>query len=83
MKHPELKLRRTSPNEWSLTDTNGVGIGSIVYVHAADGNPYQTWVLRDGAQQPVGEPLAQLAMAARGVEEALQPCTRDGCAPMS
>jgi hypothetical protein len=77
-----LKLRRSRQNEGTLTDEAiGADVGGIDYVHDAGGNHYRPWLLVDSARQRVGEPLAQLAMAARAVEDALQVCTRDGCAP--
>ena len=66
MKHPDMTLRRTSANEWLLTDAvTGRDVGSITYEHAADGNHYRLWLFVDGARQDVGEPVAQLAIAAR------------------
>ena len=72
MTRTELKLRRTAPNAWVLTDAvTGADVGGIEYVHDADGNHYRAWVLVDGARQHVGAPLAQLDMAARIVADAL------------
>jgi hypothetical protein len=72
MTSTELKLRRTSANAWAMADTvSGTDVGCIEYVHDADGNHYRAWLLVDGIRQRVGEPLAQLAMAARACEEAV------------
>ena len=66
-----LKMRRDGARAWLLCDAaTGADIGGIEYVHASDGNHYRPWLLIDGARQPIGEPLPQLAMAARAVEEA-------------
>jgi hypothetical protein len=72
MKKRDLKLQRASPNEWLLADAiTGHVVGGITYMHAADGNHYQAWLNADGARNGAGEPLAQLAMAARALEDAL------------
>ena len=68
----ELKLRRTTPNAWVLTDAvTGADVGGIDYVHDADGNHYRAWMFVDGTRQHVGEPLAQLTMAAKAVHVAV------------
>jgi len=65
-----LKMRRDGARAWLLYDpATGVEIGGIEYEHALDGNHYRPWMLVDGARRAVGEPLPQLAMAARAVEE--------------
>ncbi len=65
-----LKMRRDGPCAWLLYDAaTGADIGGIQYVHASDGNHYRPWLLIDGARSPLGEPLPQLAMAARAIEE--------------
>jgi hypothetical protein len=63
-----FKLRRSRQNEWTLADE---AAGGIDYVHDADGDHYRPWLLVDGVRRDVGEPLAQLAMAARAVSDAL------------
>jgi hypothetical protein len=49
----------------------GEGVGGITNTHAAAGDHYRAWGLVDGARQNVGKLLAQLAMAARSVADAL------------
>ena len=67
--HNRLKVRRDGVRAWLLFDaTTGAEIGGIQYEHAADGNHYQPWMLIDGARRMLGQPLPQLAMAARAVE---------------
>jgi hypothetical protein len=64
-----LKMRRNGPSGWLLYDpATGAEIGGIQYEHAPDGNHYQPWILIDGSRRDAGEPLPQLAMAARAIE---------------
>lgn len=66
-----LKMRRDGARAWLLSDAaSGTDVGGIQYEHAADGNHYRPWLLIDGARQMFGQPLPQLAMAARAVEDA-------------
>jgi hypothetical protein len=66
----QLKMRRDGVRAWLLYDAaTGAEIGGIRYEHAPDGNHYRPWMLIDGARRDLGEPLPQLAMAARAVEE--------------
>jgi hypothetical protein len=68
----DLKLRRASATAWILTDAvTGGDVGGIDYLHDADGNHYRPWVFVDGVEQRLGEPLAQLNMAARVVVDAV------------
>jgi hypothetical protein len=68
--HNRLKMRRDGVAAWLLCDAaTGADIGGIQYVHASDGNHYRPWLLVDGVRSALGEPLPQLAMAARAVEE--------------
>jgi hypothetical protein len=72
MTHPRLELRRSGPNAWALFDApTGRDAGGITYVHAADGNHYRMWMHRDGVRLDLDPPLAQLAMAARALEDAI------------
>ena len=65
-----LKMRRDGACAWLLCDAaTGTDIGGIQYKHAPDGNHYRPWLLVDGARSSLGNPLPQLAMAARAVEE--------------
>lgn len=66
-----LKMRRDGACAWLLCDgATGVDVGGIEYEHAADGNHYRPWLFVDGARCILGEPLPQLAMAARAVDAA-------------
>lgn len=66
---PALKMRRDGSSAWLLAGaTSGVDVGGIIYVHAADGNHYRPWLFINGVAREFGEPLPQLAMAARAVE---------------
>jgi hypothetical protein len=77
-----LVIRTNGPRAWLLADAvTGLDVGGIDYVHDADGDHYRPWLLADGVRSDVGEPLAQLAMAARVVADEVQLCMRDGCAP--
>jgi hypothetical protein len=63
-------MRRDGACAWLLCDAaTGADIGGIQYEHAPDGNHYRPWLLVDGARSSLGNPLPQLAMAARAVEE--------------
>jgi DNA/RNA-binding domain of Phe-tRNA-synthetase-like protein len=73
----KLTLRTSGPRAWLLNDATGADVGGITYQHAPDGLHYRAWVFRDGARHDVGEPTAQLVMAARALEGAHQPSTRD------
>jgi hypothetical protein len=65
-----LKMRRDGACAWLLFDAaTGADIGGIQYLHSSDGNHYRPWLLVDNARTALGEPLPQLAMAARAVEE--------------
>ncbi len=65
-----LKLHRDGPRDWRLADTaSGDDVGGISYVHASDGNHYRPWVLIDHAAREFGDPLPQLAMAARAIAD--------------
>lgn len=66
-----LTLRRDGPRAWIMSNANGADMGGIEYQHDADGNHYGAWVYADGVRHDVGEPVAQLAMAARSVADAL------------
>jgi hypothetical protein len=71
---PLLKLQRDGASAWRLFDkVTGAAVGGIRYVHAADGNHYQLWLLVDGAAVDLEERLPQLAMAARAVEARITP----------
>lgn len=66
-----LKMRRDGVSAWLLYDAvTGADIGGIQYEHASDGNHYRPYLLVDGARRNFGEPLPQLAMAARAVDDA-------------
>ncbi len=68
--HNRMKVRRDGVRAWLLFDAKtGAEIGGIQYEHAADGNHYQPWMLINGSRRMLGQPLPQLAMAARAVEE--------------
>jgi hypothetical protein len=67
-----LILRRDGPAAWQLAEAaTGADVGGIRYDHAGDGNHYRTWLLVDGEARDFGEPLPQLAMAARAIEAAV------------
>jgi hypothetical protein len=67
----KLTLRRDGTREWLLSDATGADVGGITYLHDADGLHYHPWLIVDGARQSIGEPVAQLNIAARLIEEAL------------
>jgi hypothetical protein len=68
--HYRLKMRRDGASAWLLCDAaTGADVGGIQYQHERDGNHYRPWLLIDGARVFLGEPLPQLAMAARAIEE--------------
>lgn len=68
-----LKIRRDGANAWLLSDAStGVEVGGVQYQHAPDGQHYRPWLLVDGVRCSLGDPLPQLAMAARAVEDALK-----------
>jgi hypothetical protein len=63
-----LKMRRDGPRGWRLTDAaTGLDVGGIRYDHAGDGNHYRPWLLVGPDRHEFGEPLPQLAIAARAV----------------
>ena len=69
---PTKKLSRISSNEWLIAGAvTGRDVGCIVCVHDADGNHYRPWVYVDGARHDVATPVAQLAVAARAIEDVL------------
>lgn len=64
-----LTMKRDGASAWLLYDSaTGAIVGGIEYQHASHGDHYRPWVLVDGARKNVGEPLPQLAMAARAIE---------------
>ncbi len=64
-----LVMRRDGSRAWLLADAvSGADVGGIRYEHAGNGNHYRPWVLINGVARDLGEPLPQLAMAARAVE---------------
>jgi hypothetical protein len=66
---PGLTLHRDGAAAWRLTVApSGLVVGGIRYEHARDGNHYRTWLYTAGEACDFGEPLPQLAMAARAVE---------------
>jgi hypothetical protein len=68
----KLTLRRDGPRAWLLSNSmTSTDVGGVRYQHTPDGNHYRPWMFVDGAPQDVGEPVAQLAMAARTVASAL------------
>lgn len=68
MNNSRLRLKPNGPRSWLLETDEGCAVGGIEYVHAADGNHYQPWVMVDGARADLGEPSPQLAMAARAID---------------
>jgi hypothetical protein len=69
-----LKLQRDGASAWRLFDkASGAAVGGIRYVHDADGNHYQPWLLVDGVAVDLDERLPQLAMAARVIEARIKP----------
>ena len=69
----KLQMRRDGARAWLLSDpVTGANVGGIDYEHSADGNHYRPWLLTDGARRALGQPLPQLAMAARAIEAARQ-----------
>ncbi len=67
-----LKMRRDGARDWLLYDAaTGTVMGGIQYEHSSDGNHYRPWLLVGHARRRLGQPLPQLAMAARAVEESL------------
>ncbi len=68
-----LKIRRDGATAWLLSDAStGVEVGGVQYQHAPDGRHYRPWLLVDGVRRVLDDPLPQLAMAARAVEDALK-----------
>jgi hypothetical protein len=66
-----LKIQRDGPRAWRLSDPyDGADVGGVDYIHAADGNHYRPWLFVDGTRHDVGDPVPQLPMAARAVEQA-------------
>lgn len=66
-----LRIKRDGASAWLLYDADTAStIGGIEYKHAPDGNHYRAWLLVDGSRCLLDEPLPQLAMAARAVEDA-------------
>ncbi len=64
-----LRIRRSGASDWRLADaTSGMDVGAIRYVHAGDGHHYRMALIVDGTLQDFGQPLEQLAMAAREIE---------------
>lgn len=64
-----FKLRRYGARAWLLFEvTTGIDVGGITYEHSGNGNHYRPWLLVAGARHNLGEPVPQLAMAARIVE---------------
>lgn len=66
-----LKMQRDGVRAWLLYDPiTGANVGGIEYEHSPHGDHYRPWLLIDGAQSNIGNPLPQLAMAARAIEAA-------------
>ncbi len=70
---PKFTLHADGQRAWLLREVStGITVGGVVYAHAADGNHYRAWVLRDGVRHTIDPPVPQLRMAARSVAEATE-----------
>jgi hypothetical protein len=67
-----LSIRAENVQTWILTDrSTRTDVGGVTYVHSADGDHYQAWLLVDGARVAVGLPSSQLGQAAQVIEREL------------
>jgi hypothetical protein len=66
-----LTLTRDGSSSWLVsTPVTGQVIGTIAYVHNADGNHYHAWITGDGTRHSAGPAVPQLRLAVRAIAAA-------------
>ena len=67
---PAFGIRVDGSRAWILSEhETGRDIGLVTYQHDRHGNHYHAWLLVDGGHKEIGTPSAQLAQAARVIED--------------